>query len=703
MIFLNSAVLFGLFAASIPIIIHLLNLRKLKKIEFSTLTFLKELQKNKIRKIKIKQWLLLALRVSIILLLVFAFARPTLEGIAIGGTTSAAKTSAVFIIDNTFSMSVVDGNGSYLNQAKETLKDLLNQLQEGDDAVLVLTSDTGNEKKLSNNLSDIHKQAENINISGKKGYLHNAVVKAAKILSGSNNFNKEIYILSDFQSTGLAEDQSFSDLSELLNDKIKMYTFNYSGKDVFNTGIDGLELNTQIFEKDKPVSFNLTVTNYSKETAGRLENGVVSLYINGERSAQQSVTLGAGESAVLDIEAAVKNAGYVDVFAELEDDEILMDNRHYVSFYVPEEIPAAIFTDIPGDAKFLELALTATNTENTLKISTRNITQLPSVNLSQFDVLIIAGTEKIPNFDALKSFVENGGGLFLMPGSGSSNLNFNNFLTSLNLPPSLGESGKADNPENIMSFQSTEFNHPVFQNIFSNNEKKGIESPEIYKYFRLNTGGKGISIIDLADDSPFLCEYKSGKGKIFVMASAPVLEWSSLPLKSIFAPLVNKAVFYLASKDAPKEDYIAGSEVNIKLSNLSLPQLRIIRPDKSEEFINIEGRTDNYVSYNNTDLTGNYTVYSGDKIADNFSINTYTGESEVEYVEPEEFESYLDKINFKGTFIAVGKNENPANIILQARFGSELWKLFLIIALILAFVEMAIARNAKKELVQVSA
>ncbi|MCW8803913.1 MAG: BatA domain-containing protein, partial [Ignavibacteriaceae bacterium] len=103
MTFLNPAVLFGLLAASIPIIIHLLNLRKLKIIEFSTLQFLKELQKNKIRKIKLKQWLLLALRVLIILCIVTAFARPTLVGVSIGGTTSAAKTTAVFILDDTFS------------------------------------------------------------------------------------------------------------------------------------------------------------------------------------------------------------------------------------------------------------------------------------------------------------------------------------------------------------------------------------------------------------------------------------------------------------------------------------------------------------------------------------------------------------------------------------------------------------------------
>ena len=138
--FLNPAFLFGLAAASIPVIIHLLNLKKLQKIEFSTLTFLKELQKSKLRRIKIRQWLLLALRVLIILLLVMAFSRPTLKGVAIGGTTSAAKTSVVFIIDNTISMSAVDEKGSLLNQVKTAALKLANLLQQGDDAAIIFVS-----------------------------------------------------------------------------------------------------------------------------------------------------------------------------------------------------------------------------------------------------------------------------------------------------------------------------------------------------------------------------------------------------------------------------------------------------------------------------------------------------------------------------------------------------------------------------------
>ena len=248
MLFLNPAVLFGLLAASIPVLIHLLNLRKLKRIEFSTLAFLKELQKNKIRKIKLKQWLLLALRVLIILFLVMAFARPTIKGIAIGGTTSAAKTTAVFILDDTFSMSVVDANGSYLNQAKSMILELLKELQEGDDAALVLVSDKSNrEIKTTGNLAAFEKEVNSVQISYASGLLHNAIVKAAKILGESKNFNKEIYILSDFQSGRLYDAGTLSDLSELLNENVRLYTFNYSGKEVFNLGIDRLKIDNQIF------------------------------------------------------------------------------------------------------------------------------------------------------------------------------------------------------------------------------------------------------------------------------------------------------------------------------------------------------------------------------------------------------------------------------------------------------------------------
>ncbi len=712
MIFLNPAVLFGLLAASIPVLIHLLNLRKLKRIEFSTLAFLKELQKNKIRKIKLKQWLLLALRMLIILFLVTAFARPTLKGIAIGGTTSAAKTTAVFILDNTPSMSVVDSKGSYLNQAKAVVKQLLGQLQEGDDAVLILVSDhSGREVKTTTNLADFQKQVDAVKISDESGYLNDAIVKAAKVLSQSQNFNKEIYLLSDFQQGRLAAPGSISNLGQLLSDKVRLYAFNFSGKEVFNLGIDQLRLNTQIFEKDKPVNFAATVTNYSSQPVSNL---VVSLFVNGERSAQQSIKLNPGESKIADLDAAVKSSGYIGAFAEIEDDEILQDNRRYTNFFIPKEIPVVVFSDDPSDSRFVNIALAAANlsgnqseSESVLKITQKSLNQISSLDLSQFDVVIIIGTgsgnSNLSGLDRLKTYVDNGGSILLMPGGNSTLQSFQQFANGLNIPSPTGISGKINSTSGIR-FDKVDFNHPVFKDIFSSSNKKNIESPDIYYHFKINPEGKGGSIISLADGSSFMTEYKIGKGKIFCFNTAPVLSWSNFPLKGIFAPLMNKSIFYLASKNESISETVAGEPVLINLRNNASPQIKIVRPDKTEDFINLQNEpSSNYYEYKKTELAGNYLVYSGSKLIDEFSVNLDPQESVVKYISTAEFEDYLKKINFKGKFINVEKNEDPAKVVMQSRFGSELWRYFLVIAILLALVEMAVAKNAKKELVQTTA
>ena len=700
MLFLNPAVLFGLLAASIPVLIHLLNLRKLKRIEFSTLAFLKELQKNKIRKIKLKQWLLLALRVLIILFLVMAFARPTIKGIAIGGTTSAAKTTAVFILDDTYSMSVVDANGSYLNQAKSMIQELLKELQEGDDAALVLVSDRSNKEiKTTGNLAEFEKEVNSVDISYSTGLLNNAIVKAAKILGESKNFNKEIYILSDFQSGRLFEQGTLSNLSELLNDKVRLYTINYSGKDVFNIGIDKLKIDNQIFEKDKPVNFSVTLRNYSSRP---VDNTVVSLFLNGERSNQQSVTIGAGDSRVISMQAVPKKTGYIDALAEIEDDDIMQDNKRFANFFIPNKIPVIIFTDNTADSKFINLALTAGDEQSAIKVTNKNLNQLSSIDLNQFDAVIIIGAENITGVDRLKAYIKNGGSLFLMPGSSTSLQKFQSLSGSLGLPSPTGAFGKINSSDNILPFDKVEFNHPIFKDIFSNKNKQKIESPDIYHSFKITTEGKGANIITLMDGSSFLSEYKIGNGKILLMNTAPVLSWSNLPLKGIFVPLMNKAVYYLSAKDNSNQEYLAGDEVEINLADNLSPQIKIERPDKSDDFLNLDKQLkNNYISYDKTKTVGNYKVFSGSNLINEFSVNTDPRESVTKYLTESDFNDYLKKINFKGRHIVIIKDEDPAKVILQSRFGSELWKYFILIALLLAIAEMTIARNTRKEMTNV--
>lgn len=697
MTFLNPAVLIGLIATAIPVLLHLLNLRKLKRIEFSTLTFLKELQKNKIRKIKLKQWLLLALRFLIILLVVSSFARPTLQGVSIGGTTSSAKTTAVFILDNTFSMSVIGEKGSNFNRARQVIKTLLNELQEGDEVVLIPVAGAPEDIKPTTNLSEFRKKLDATDISFVSGTLNSALIKAGTLLSESHNFNKEVYLLTDFQKSNLYEPgQPLSNLSELYNDKVKLYTFNFSGRDVYNLGINNLEANNQIFEKGKTISFTAPVTNYSNRSA---VNSVASLFINGERSAQQSVTLEPGETRNVMFETILKSAGYTDITAELEDDDIMQDNRRYLNLMIPEKISAVMFTDADADSRFASLALSAGSENGSIEVTKRNFNQISSVNLNSYDVVIVIGSESDTHLERLSEYLQNGGSVFVMPGSGSNLVNFRNLLSRLKLPEPASMAGALNSPLNATVFDRVDYEHPIFSDLLAKSAKKQVESPDIYYYFRMGTQGVGKNIISLPDNSAFLSEYTVGKGRALLLNVAPVLSWSNFPLKGLFAPLMNKAVFYLASKDNHINSFIAGETVNIDVRNNTLPQLRISRPDKNDEIINLDDLKQNYITYRNTSIAGNYRVYSGNKIVDYFSVNTNPAESGPKSLTTGEFDDYLKKVGFKGKEFRLDVNENYTRRIQQARFGSELWRYFLFGALLLALAEMMISRSAKKDMV----
>jgi len=199
--------------------------------------------------------------------------------------------------------------------------------------------------------------------------------------------------------------------------------------------------------------------------------------------------------------------------------------------------------------------------------------------------------------------------------------------------------------------------------------------------------------------SSFLSEYKIGNGKVFLCSTSPVLSWSDFPLKGIFPPLINKSVFYLASKNETEKKYYAGETIDINLSNRSITQVKIERPDKTDEFINPDEVTaTDFFSYSNTDLAGLFKVYSGEELIDEIPVNHNPLESVTNSVSDTEFEDYLSEINFKGTYLSIDKDQNPVDVIMQARFGSELWKLFILAALLTALIEMLVSRNVKKEL-----
>ena len=314
---------------------------------------------------------------------------------------------------------------------------------------------------------------------------------------------------------------------------------------------------------------------------------IVLLYrylLSDERAAQKSFDINAGQSTIVEIEAVPKTTGFIDIVAEIETDEIEQDNKRYTSLFIPERISVGMFSENPADLTFIDLVLQAAG-DSKYEIEKKNINQITSQQLNKYQTIILSANFLPAGLEQLNNYMKDGGGLILFPASTPDGVKLNQFYSQLGLGINSSFVGKVNRSDLKIKFDKTDFNHPVFQNIFQNEEKKKYESPELNAYYKISSTGN--QIISLVDGSSFLSEYKIGKGKVFVFNSSPVLSWSDFPIKSIFAPLINKSVVYLSSKERDQNIFQAGEEVNLNLNNVNVSQLKIVRPDKSEEFINL--------------------------------------------------------------------------------------------------------------------
>lgn len=691
MVFLNPAVLFGLLAASIPILIHLLNIKKLQRVEFSTLSFLKELQKSKIRKIKIKQWLLLLIRTLIIIALVFAFARPTLEGRNFLGTSSTAKSSIVFLIDNSFSMDYVDEDGSSFNKAKQAAKNIISNSEDGDEFIFIISEDS---TKTTTNKESALNILENLDISLVSKYLTDQLSTAVSIISKSQNINKEIYCFSDFQkSTFSRSDIIDSEAVNIGDQKISLYAIDLSSSQINNYSVEDLRLNNSIIELNKPLTFSAVIKNHSDNN---IEDLNASLFINKKRVAQRNLKINRESDVTAKFETSLETPGLKEVYVELEKDNILPDNYSYLSFFIPEEINILFYFDSDDDIFYLEKAVRSISESGNINITKFKSNDIFNRNLSEFDIVFLISSGNLTNL-SLTEYLNNGGNIFFLPAQSANREKINELGKSIGLPK----------VENIISinYQSSNYavfgeinnTHPIYSSLFEIHNKKEIDSPNIFRYIKFQNNPKVTSIINLIDDSVLLGETKVGSGITIFINTLPIIEWNTLPIKGVFAPLISRIIYYLVSQENEKEYYFTGVPLPLKTGSLTFPIIDVTQPDGSDK-INLNEISNKSFSYKKTYVPGNYKFMSNDKLISFHGINVNPVESYMKKIGDNELNDLL-KMWFNNNYSILEIEENFMGAIKSARYGVELWKYFIFAALFLSLLEMYISRSRKRDLV----
>ena len=405
--FLNSIFLVGLAAGIIPILIHLFSRHKLPKIEFSSLRLLKELQRKKLRKVKLKQWLLLLLRILIILLLALAFARPTLKSFLSSNISAHTKSTVVFIIDNSYSMNYATRDASLLDLAKEKALSLANLLEEGDDALLL----TMNEKPTiyfdnpTHNFDLLKESIENIQPSFATSDVMIAMENMIELLNKSKNPNKEIYLISDFQSLDW-EKIEMDKFKNLLPSNTSLYFISLHNETLENIYVHNLQYGSQLLETDRPIRIRAQITNGGEIAVSNIR---IQLYIDDKGRGENIINLEPNETKTITFSATFKKSGIHKGYIEIEDDPLLDDNKVYFSLPIAGKIKVAIIDgyDIKENkispALFLKVAMNPQQGVTSLLepdiISHKDFNK---IELNDYEVIVLANVNSLEANDLMR-------------------------------------------------------------------------------------------------------------------------------------------------------------------------------------------------------------------------------------------------------------------------------------------------------------
>jgi hypothetical protein len=711
MTFLNPFVLFGLAAAAIPILIHLFNVRKLRTIEFSTLSFLKELNKNKIRRIKIRQWLLLALRTLLILLIVLAFSRPALQG-NFGSAGTRAASTLVIIIDNSASMQLHNEQGTFLSQAQQKAMEIVATMQENDEVYFLRLSDlplatTEEPTRDTKRLTDLIRDTE---ISYRHRTIEEGLRISARLMHQSKNFNKEIYVLTDGQSTTLSSPESQRTSEEqLFGPQVKIFYAQLSSRPGENISIERTNLPPSLLQAGKPLTLNVIVRNNGTSP---VKNHLVTVTLDRNKVMQKSVSLNAGESATLDFVITPPRSGFLSGFAESEDDAFEPDNRSYFSLYIPAQVPVALVAAEPRYSQYLSAAINAAqqvNTKSPVTVTALLPSQITSNTLSQYSVMILSGVKELSaaQTEIVKQFVSTGGNLIFFPAADTGYVPYR-YLTSVGVPD-------LRLIRSATSFDKVDLQFPIFQGMFEQGTKTkelSVESPRIMLSASPAAAAAFRPVISLSNGTSFLWLRESGRGKVLGVAVPATNDWSDLPLKGIFVPLLFQSILYLSSPAATMEEQslFAGERLefssavwkrNAAVSAASMKffdtEQRIV-PVQSYVKTSTEGPLHTMFSLDHADQPGMYCAVVNKDTAALLAVNIRREESRGELADEEQRDLLRKHLGIEdASFTMIQPDTNIQQTISESRFGIELWRYFLLFAVIVALIEMFVARESKQK------
>ena len=666
MTFLSPSILWALFAVSIPLIIHLISLRQTKYEEFSSLKFIKLLEHNTIKQLKINQWLLVLLRSIAIFCLILIFSRPLIKGNSTNNFIGDIESRSVILIDNSASMNVKINDISLLDKVKLSISELLKVL-EGDNTIEIYQTNPPqkiyegsflNESQIISKVEDIVQTNLTDNIWEVTDSIINQI--------NAKEPNLECYIFSDFQTNPKAK------IDTLLNNNWTYYCIDQPKIDN-NISIKSVDILSEIKLPNHLIKLSTSLDNNGIDV---IKNVPIELFLNQERVGQVVSQFEPNKYKDFMFQVFPGKTGIINGKIVIPDDDYSLDNYRNFDLVIPDQIALKIIGKSEEDLMLLDLALNAIkgNTE-LLQIEKRISSKLERVFLNNIDILLINDSPELTSsaIEDIQRFLIKGGALIWFAGNELDKSELLVWPSLLKLPELLRKVSL--DGESFFSTTIVEEKSPLFADL--DQLKIEDELPQIYSYNEVRLQSNHLPLMKLNNGHPLLIQSSSFGSKGFTFTSKLNLRWNDFTIKGLLIPLLHRMLILLATKEFNTQSILVGDRKIIDIKGQDINNDWTLITPSNNEIKLIPDYTNEKLQIIQTNELGSYNIFLNGEHFSSFSTILSPNElpSQDNYLKS--ISNNLSTDNFK----IINPNKNLSNVLKELRYGKSIWRLLLIIAL----------------------
>lgn len=691
MVFTAPQFLYGLIFTLVPLVIHIIAKKRIRTVKFSSIMFLLKAAQKQVKRYKIKDLLLLILRMLIIVFLVLSIARPVKYKEISDKDSEILKKkrkSIIVIIDNSLSMEQIISGENLLKTAKRVAEKIIkSQLKEGDNLSVIIAADKTPVKffDLTYNFESAIEIIKNTRFSFLKPNIFKCLKLAENLLDTSIYPNRIIYLITDLQKINFTDSEG-NFINKALKIKYPVFLVNLKTKKIKNSAIIEINVPRVLNFVGDTILIRPNIKNFSDEK----NNLIIKTFINNEPFGQKTAEINPESTLWLDFENKIKKHGFLSGYSEIADgDNLIQDNKNYFVIYVPEYLKIAV-TEQKKEMFYVINALNPSyilnkKVESPLKIIYYN--KIPEKY--SFDILIIS-QDYIPakKVRFFKNFLKSKKSLLIFPTPTLDINNFNNIFSRTKLLPGAIFNKVNIEKSNPLTLEFIDYTHPAFE-IFK--DYSSFKHVKIFNYYKFNIEFSSLSTKILArfsNGAPAIIEYSPfgaeiiGSGKIILFLFSPVPDSTELVYRPSFPPLIHQIIKYLTMPQL--FDTLNKFKVGQTLEDIK----NIL--EISSKKVDIKCLTDELKNR----LSGDTIIAPGV-----FKINSYVFAVNIDYSESNlETINYNElKENYKNiNFVLFNSEAEIDKRIVAGMYGKQYWQMFLIIALVLLITEMFIANQWQK-------